>query len=362
MASTPLLRLAQWYWPGRSPLPDACWVITTTDHARAAHGLLAALQGAREGPLALLFLDEGRYEGPLPWARLPALGASRILSRLKPRCLLCLDDDPRARALAAERSCPAVWVNARSSDLLSLGAVAVASEPVASRIGGGVVTGDPCVEWPAAPAAGPAEPAFCERFRSLREAGRPVLYFADTEEGEEALAYATFLALPAGRGGLMALAPRDPARHEGVYRDAMKYHLSTVRHARLMTSELPPRTRVYYIESAEASRAMHACADLVVAGGTLTPGANGSAEILYRGGALLVGPYRSDPWLAAAVCAEVVIPCEKVADLGRICTAWLADGSGRTARAQALSRWLVLQADARARFVAWFAEVSRSLP
>ena len=356
------MRLAQWYWPGRSPLPDACWVITTTDHAHAAHGLLATLQEAREGPLALLFLDEGRYEGPLPWARLPALGASRILSRLKPRCLLCLDDDPRARALAAERSCPVIWANARSPDLLSLGAVAVASESLASRIGGGVVTGDPCVEWSAAPTADPGEPAFCERFRSMREAGRSILYFADTEEGEEALAYNTFLALPAGRGGLMALAPRDPARHEGVYREAMKYNLSTVRHARLMTSEVPPKTRVYYIESAEASSAMHACADLVVAGGTLAPGANGSAEILYRGGALLVGPYRADPRLAAAVHAEVVISCEEVADLGRICAAWLADASGRAARAQALSRWLVLQADARVRFVAWFTKATRGRP
>lgn len=40
---------------------------------------------------------------------------------------------------------------------------------------------------------------------------------------------------------------------------------------------------------------------------------------------------------------------KEVADLGRLCAAWLADGPGRTAMAQALSRWLVLQVDARAR-------------
>ena len=361
MAAAPLLRLAQWYWPGRSPLPDACWVVATTDNAQAAHGLLSALQEAQAGPLALLLLDEGGYEGPWPWVRLPALGAARILARLKPRCLLCLDDEPQARALAAAASCPVIWVNARSAELLSLGAVAVASETLASRIGGGVVTGDPCVEWPALPPSDPGEPGFCERFRPMREADRPILYFVDTEEGEEALAYSTFLGLPAGHGGLLALAPRDAARHEGVYREAMKYHLLTVRHARLMTSELPPKTRVYYIESAPARRAMQACADLVVAGGTWAAGGAGSAEVLYRGGAILVGPYRSDPRLAAAARAGVVIPCEEVADVGRLCAAWLADGPGRAAMAQALSRWLVLQVDARARFISWFADASRRL-
>ncbi|MHB1670458.1 MAG: hypothetical protein ACYCVM_00120, partial [Acidiferrobacter sp.] len=150
-------------------MPDACWVVATTDNAQAAHGLLSALQEAQAGPLALLVLDEGDYEGPLPWARLPMLSASRILSRLQPRCLLCLDDEPRARALAAAASCPVIWVNAQSADLLSLGTVVVASEVVASRIGGGVVMGDPCVDWSVWPPADPGEPDFCARFRPMRE-------------------------------------------------------------------------------------------------------------------------------------------------------------------------------------------------
>ena len=359
MASAPLLRLAQWVWPGRSPCPDACWLVTTSDKARAAQGLVRALREAQAGPLALLVLDEGDYEGPLPWARLPTLGASRVLSRLQPRCLLCLGDEPRARALAAAASCPVIWVNAQSADLLSLGTVVVASEALASRIGGGIVIGDPCVDWRVSPPADPSEPDFCARFRPMREADRPILYFVDTEEGEEALAYNTLLGLPAGHGGLLALAPHDPGRHEGVYREAMKYHLLTVRHARLLTSELPPKTRVYYIESAAARRAMQACADLVVSGGTWTTGGEGSAEVLDHGGAILVGPYRADPRLAAAVRAHVVISCEEGADLGRLCATWLADGPGRAAMAQALSRWLVLQVDARARFVSWFTDVSR---
>ncbi len=358
---TPLLRFAQWYWPGRPPLADACWVVATTASAQAAHGLLAALRDARRGPLALLFLDEGVYEGPLPWVRLPALGARRILARTGPHSLLCLDDDPRSRALAASASCPVAWVNGRSPDLLSLGTVAVASEQVASRIGGGVVTGDPCVAWPAEPILSP-DPHFCERFRAVRAAGRWLVYFAGTHAGEEALAYTTFLALSAGSGGLLALAPHDPARHEEVYRDAIKYHLSTVRQLRLMTSEVPPKTRVYYIESPEARRAMSACADLVVAGGTLVAGPESPTDLLGAGAPILVGPHRRDPLLAAAADAEVVIPCPVVSDLARVAATWLADAPGRARMAQALTRFVASQPGARARFVAWFVEVSGASP
>ncbi|MDA8191626.1 hypothetical protein [Acidiferrobacter thiooxydans] len=358
MGDTPLLRFAQWYWPGRPPLADSCWVVATAARACAAQELLAALQGAGHGPLALLLLDEGGYEGPLPWVRMPALGAARILSRLKPRILLCLDDDPRARAAAAAASCPVAWVNGRAPELLSLGAVAVASEAVALRIGGGVVTGDPLSAWPAAPEA-PADTRFCERFQAVRKAGRWVVYFAGTEPGEEALAYTTFLALSAGSGGLLALAPRDPGRHEEVYREAIKYHLTTVRQLRLMTSEVPSKTRVYYIESAEARHAMHGCADLIVAGGTLVGGAPLPPEPPVAGAAILAGPYPRNPLLAAAVDAEVVVSCAGVADLARVAGTWLADAAGRGRMAQALGRWVTSQPGARARFLAWFAEVSR---
>ena len=358
MGDTPLLRFAQWYWPGKPPLAKACWVVATVARARAAKGLLAALEEARHGPLALLLLDEGDYGGPLPWARMPALAPARILSRLQPRILLCLDDDPRSRALAAAASCPVAWVNGRAPELLSLGVVAVASEVVAARIGGGVVTGDPLVAWPAAPDA-PAGAWSCERFQAVRKAGRWIVYFAGTEPGEEALAYTTFLALSAGSGGLLALAPADPGRHEEVYRESIKYHLTTVRQSRLMTSEVPPKTRVYYIESPEARRAMHDCADLVVAGGTLVAGAPLPAERLAAGAAILAGPYPRNPLLAAAVDAEVVLSCAAVADLGHVAGAWLADAAGRARMAQALGRWTASQPEARARFLAWFAELSR---
>ncbi len=358
MSDMPLLRFAQWYWPGKPPLAEACWVVATVARVRAAQELLAALEDTRQGPLALLLLDEGGYEEPLPWARMPALAPARILSRLKPRILLCLDDDPRSRALAAAASCPVVWVNGRAPELLSLGMVAVASEAVATRIGGGVVTGDPLIAWPAAPEA-PTDTRFCERFQAVRKAGRWIVYFAGTEPGEEALAYTTFLALSAGSGGLLALAPADPGRYEEVYRESIKYHLTTVRQLRLMTSEVPSKTRVYYIESPEARRAMHDCADLVVAGGTLIAGAPLPAELPAARAMTLAGPYPRDPLLAAAVDAEVVLSCADAADLARVAGTWLADAAGRARMTQALGRWTASQPGARARFLAWFAEVSR---
>ncbi len=354
------MRFSQWYWPGKPPLADACWIVTTAERSRAGEALFAALQEARHGPLALMVLDEAGYDGPLPWVPMPAQSASRILSRLKPRTLLCLVDDPRSRALASEASCPVVWVNGRSSDLLTLGAVAVASEPVASRIGGGSVTGDPLMTWPAAPPPPvAADTGFCERFRGVRKAGRWIIYFAGTEPHEEALAYTTFLALSAGSGGLLALAPRDGGRHEEVYREAIKYHLTTVRQMRLMTSEVPPKTRVYYIESPEARRAMSGCADLIVAGGTLVAGPPLPFEWPDAGAAILTGPYPRNPLLAAAAQAEVVISCATTDPLDRVAALWLGDAAGRGRMAQALQSWMAAQPTACARFIAWFGEVSR---
>jgi hypothetical protein len=64
--------------------------------------------------------------------------------------------------------------------------------------------------------------------------------------------------------------------------------------------------------------------------------------------------------LAAAVQAEVVLSCTAVSDLGPVAAAWLADAAGRARMAQALDRWVASQPEARARFLAWFAEVTRS--
>ncbi len=353
MGPAPLMSSAQWYWPGRPPLPDAHFVVATAEAAAQATALLVALKEATAKPFALLLLDEGPYHGPLPWLRLPGLRPRRVLARLKARSLLCLVDGERVRALAAAANCPVVWVNGRSRDLLTLGQVCVASRAVADHIGGGTVTGDPLVTW--SPSVTTADAGFCGRFAAVRTAGRFILYFGNTVAGDETVAYQTFLGVRAGAGGLLALAPHDPTRHEGVYRDAIKYHLQTVRQTRLMTSEVPAKTRVYYIESPAARQAMYACADVIVVGGTFTDTpAPPLDEGIWCGTPLVLGPYPKDARLAAAQAALVAATGPTAEAVAAEVQALLADPDLRARRSQAWREWLTLQGTAQARFVTWF--------
>lgn len=345
------MRWVQWFWPGKPPLAHVCWVVATSESTALAHDFLTALAKRSERPLALLLLDKGPYDGPWPWAFLPPLSPARVLLRLQPDCLLIFDDDARSRALAAAAQCPVWWINGQSADLLAMGRVTVASAAQASAIGGGIVTGDPFVEWPIVPPA-VRDGAFCDRFQGVRAAGRWVVYFAATSSGEETLAYSAFLNMSTQSGGLLALAPTDSARYEEVYRESIKYHLLTIRQRRLLTSEVPPKTRVYYIEEPSARQAMYACADLVVVGGTFVDGPVAMYEALSAGVPIAVGPRRTDLLVAAAVRARVVIPCTGGEDLAAQGAGVLSDPAARERWARAARDWFTLQPGARARVVA----------
>ncbi|MDA8360423.1 MAG: hypothetical protein M0Z44_00255 [Gammaproteobacteria bacterium] len=345
MMAQQLMPAYRWFWPGKSPLPDALWVVATSAAAAQARDFLEALQART--PVGLLLLDDAPYAGPVPWLRMPRLGAVRIVRRLQPRRLVMLEDDPRARALAA--ACPerAVWINGASSDLLALGRVFVASTLQETQIGGGELMGDPLVA--PIPAVTAPTTDFCARFGAVQAAGRWILYFAATTEGEEPLAYGAFLQIAAMSGGLLALAPADPARHEGIYREAIKYHLLTTRQRRLMTSEVPPKTRVYYIEDAPARQSMYDCADLIVVGGTFCGGAVDMGAALAAARPLVIGPHRQDPLVRAAVRARLVATCESEADLAGQCRSLLGDADARAQYAQAIRAWLREQPTARQR-------------
>jgi len=353
----PLLRGVQWYWPGSSPLPNARWVVGGAQILSESASLVRALAEGARGPLGLIYLDGGPKEAPAwPWISFPRGRASRVMGRLRPADLVCLDDTQDARALAGAASCPVVWVNGRSSELLALGQVVVASRILAQEVGGGLLLGDPCVEWPLPPP--PVEPSFCERFQAVRGAGRWIVYCVDTASGEETLAYNTFLALSARGGGLLALAPRDESRFEPIYRESIKYHLLTVRQRRLITSEVPPKTRVYYIEDTSAREAMASCADLLILGGTFTPDSPIRASSLWAGVPVLVGPHGTDPLVRSAVRAGVVTLCEDAKDLVVQAARLLDDPKQRDQAAEDLRAWLTLQGAARSRFLEFMASGS----
>lgn len=345
--TAPLLRPVQWWWRGPPPLPSALWVVATRARALAADDFLAVL--ARRGPVALALLDGGPYAGRWPWVPWPGMSGARIGRRLAARAFVMLDDDPRARALAAASSCPVIWVNGCSPALAALGQVTAGSDAARARVGTAILTGDPLIVLPAASLP---DKAFCARFAAARDAGRWLFYAAHTAAGEEDIAYRAFLQISVAQAGLLALAPADPARHEGIYREAIRYHLLTTRQRRLLTSMVPPRTRVYYIEDDDAQRAMYGCADVTMIGGTFGGGAIDMAIALQAGRTILVGPRRDHPLVRAAVDAGIVVVCDDERQLIEQARALLTDAHARTRHEAAIRQWLALQKDARERVLA----------
>jgi 3-deoxy-D-manno-octulosonic-acid transferase len=140
-----------------------------------------------------------------------------------------------------------------------------------------------------------------------------------------------------------------------VYRDAIKYSLPIIRHNRLMTSYVPRKNRVYYVEDAETRAALYPCADLVIPGGSLVAGAEAPDLItpLLREVPVLLGPHGGDhPLTRAAAQAGVVSAAEDIASLPVLAEALLGDplqcrNQARTARA-----WLERQVGALERVLA----------
>ena len=325
---------------------DATLVIADAASLMQAQAFLDAL--AQQARVAVGIADDGVYTGPQP-----VIGARdlRDLRRLKPARVVLLGEV--TDGLAHARACPApcYWVNARDPTIaaLSLKAVTVADARAHAALPAAVLTGDPLLTI--APPPAPTDGQFCERFKEFRERERWVGFFAATGPGEEDFAYLSFMQLSRKQMGLLALAPADPARYEPVYRDAIKYRLPTNRHLRLITSFIPHKTRVYYIEDAGALHAMYACADFVVVGGTLSADATHVPDIvtpLSLGRPVIVGPHRHNYAVAAALRAGVVAAADGVDDIVRHAAALLvrADAAALTSAA---TEWLSVQRGAAAR-------------
>ena len=332
--------------PAPTAAVDATLVVANAGTLAQAQPFLDML--GQQARVAVGIANGDRYAGPLP-----ALGARglRDLRRLKPARVILVGDVTNGVALAQTGSAPCYWVNARDPRIatLRLTAVTVADARAHAALPAALLTGDPLLNIPAPPT--PPDVEFCERFKEFRERRRWVGYFAATGAGEEDLAYLSFMQLSRKQMGLLALAPYDPARYEPVYRDAIKYRLPTNRHLRLITSYIPHKTRVYYIEDAAALKAMYPCADFVVVGGTLSPESTHVPDIftpLSYGRPIIVGPRRDDYAVAAALRAGVVLGADNVDDIARHALGLLdsADGEALT---RAAAMWLSLQGGASAR-------------
>lgn len=319
---------------------DATLVIANAATLSQAQPFLESL--AHHARVAVGIADGDRYAGTRP-----AIGARdlRDLRRLKPASVVLLGEVADGLALAQTCPGPCYWINARDPRIaaLRLSAVTVADARAHAALPAAEFTGDPLLNIPPPPA--PPDDKFCERFKAFRERERWVGYFAATGAGEEDCAYLSFMQLSRKQMGLLALAPYDPARYEPVYRDAIKYRLPTNRHLRLITSYIPHKTRVYYIENTAALKAMYACADFVVVGGTLSPKASHAPDIftpLGYGRPVIVGPRRDDYAVAAALRAGAVLGAEDVAGIVAQAQDLLAPADTAELRATARA-WLTRQ-------------------
>lgn len=184
----------------------------------------------------------------------------------------------------------------------------------------------------------------CERFTEFRDRGQAVFYVPGTgSETEEARAYGLLFEILRRQTAIMMIAPADPERYEPVYREALKYHLPTIRHSRLFTSRVPKNNRVYFIEEPEPVRNFHACADLVIPGGTLAEDSTTTPDLItptLAGKPILVGPHRRDPAVTAAVEAGVVRAADDVETLADAARELLGDAEAAAGLAQAARAWL----------------------
>lgn len=318
---------------------------------------------ATVGPLTLGVTD-AEHDGELPdpagdrpAVALPAHLVRERLLRLQPRAVVVIGPAGALGQPLAAITAPRLWVNAEGE----APAGAEWAEVFAARDQGcsapGVrVIGDPIAGAIDLPAAPEPDASFCERFREYHEKGHPILLAPNTGPGEEAFAFAVLFAVLRKTAAILLLAPADRERHEPVYRDAIKYSLPIIRHNRFMTSFVPRKNRVYYIEDPDTLHSAYGCAQVTLPGGTLaaseTPPDLGLP--LAHGSAVVCGPADNPAQPGAAtrlrlaaehtgLVARGSTP-EEVADevLAR-----LAEGRTAQERRDELAQWQQRQANAR---------------
>ncbi|WP_019625747.1 hypothetical protein [Thioalkalivibrio sp. ALJT] len=293
----------------------------------------------------------------MPTVALPPDLAPERLPRLQPRAVLVIGAAGALGPALARLDTPRIWVNAAGAAPTGVDWALVLAARSGATEAPAEVIGDPIAGAVTLPELPTRDTDFCERFREYHEKGWPILLAPNTGPGEEAFAFAVLFAVLQKTAAILLLAPADPARHEPVYRDAIKYSLPIIRHNRFMTSFVPRKNRVYYIEDPETLQAAYSCADITLPGGTLaaseTPPDLGLP--LAHGSAVICGPAAHEPHPDAAtrlrMAAEhtgLVAHGEDPEQVAREVLARLSEGVDREARCRALAGWQARQIDARA--------------
>ncbi|MHB1676463.1 MAG: hypothetical protein ACYCSS_02840 [Sulfuriferula sp.] len=285
-------------------------ILTNTYTLSRANEFITALQGKFHN-IALAVTDSPIITLNLPTLQLPAdmEAAVERIKKIQPQRLIILGLSSAYVPLIEAANCPSFWLNARDPQIAAANCRLITTTRSLPDLPNATITGDPLADLANLPSIA-TDTEICRRFKEQRDGDRWLGYFAATGEAEEDYAYALFNRAMRHKMGLMLLAPRDPARCEPVYRESIKYRLQTIRHRRLSTSFVPIKTRVYYIEDAQPLESFYACADFIVAGGTLDAAAKNIPDIItpmMHGKPVLVGAaHREQPVIAAAIESGVV--------------------------------------------------------
>lgn len=353
------MRLLDWLGLGHSvptKVQGSSLIVCDSATYRRATPFLAALQ-QRFHNLALACTDSLPENATYPAIALPEdkNKCINLIRSIQPQRLIVLESDPGFSFLLSGTAAPVSWINARDKSLNGLPCHLITTAMPIDGLNRAQVTGDPLSGIEPQPAIH-ADTDICARFKEQREGKRWLGFFAGTGESEEPLAYQLFSRAIRYQMGVMILAPQDTARHEPVYRDALKYRLQTIRHNRLSTSFVPIKTRVYFVEDAEIMTKMYACADFVVAGATLHEDARHQPDIitpmLYHK-PILAGPAHNDhPALAAALAAGVIRHGTNETELFENIRQWIEEPASGAQLAMQAQAWLLHQPGALARVVA----------
>lgn len=376
--ATPAL-LARWWWRGRQEAgyrvamaerlgcyreavePGALWVhAVSLGETLAAAPLIEALRARRPGLRLLLThtTATGREAGRALlrpgdrqcWLPLDSPGAcARFVARWRPQAGVLMETEvwPTLLHAAAQAGVPVWLANARLSErslrkgqrlgVLMQGAAqrlhgVLAQTPAdaerLTRMGAAPVTVVGNLKFDSNPA--PAQLALGQRWRAA--AARPVLLWAVTREGEEALLLQAWRQVTGPVRPLLLVVPRHPQRFDEVVALLQAAGLRTQRRSQWADGEPDAAVDAWVGDSMGEMAAYYAAADLALLGGSFAPlGGQNLIQAAACACPLLMGPHTFNFAEAAegslgAGAAERVVDAEQAM---RRALALLADEAQR---------------------------------
>ncbi len=187
-------------------------------------------------------------------------------------------------------------------------------------------------------------------------AGRPVLVFASSREGEEALLLQALQRAGGLRDALLVVVPRHPQRFDEVAALLVQHGLNCVRRSRWNGEPLGADVQVLLGDSMGEMTAWYALADVVLMGGSILPfGSQNLIEVCAVGTPVLLGPSTFNFAEASRLALECGAARQQPDADALLAAAWvlLTDAPARAAMRQSGHQFAQAYRGATARLLGW---------